>query len=118
MAEKYLQQLSELMKGASTRKNKNIQLECKHFFSGAAVYTNGKICMSLSPVGFAIKLPEGHRNNLLKEKNAKTLRYFPGAPVKKEYVVFPKAMLKDKKALRFWMKLSLAYVLRMNKKPT
>ena len=71
--------------------------------------------MSLTPVGFAIKLPEVHRCNLLLGKTVKKLRYSPGGPIKKEYVVFPKTMLKDKKALRHWMKLSIAFVLGLNK---
>ncbi|SRR6266571_7020269 len=60
MAEGYLEQLSALMEQATSGKIWD-KLECKHFFSGAAVYINGKICMSLTPVGFAIKLPENLR---------------------------------------------------------
>jgi hypothetical protein len=33
-------------------------LVCKHFFSGAALYSNMTICASLTPSGLAFKLPE------------------------------------------------------------
>jgi len=90
---------------------KDVKLEGKHFFSSAAVYANGRICISLTPVGLAIKLPEASRSLLMKEKGAKPLRYFPNGPIKKKYIVLPTAMVKDKKALRRWVKVSIEYVL-------
>ena len=110
MSQEYLLQLTALMEQLIEGRFKGIKLECKHFFSGAAVYANEKICMSLTPAGFAIKLPENSRNSLLKEQGAKSLRYFPKGPVKKGYVVLPKAMLKDMKTLRRWAKMSIEYV--------
>jgi hypothetical protein len=65
MAREYLDQLSALLKLATSRRFKDVKLECKHFFSGAAVYADGKICMSLASVGFALKLPEESRNSLV-----------------------------------------------------
>ena len=115
MAKEYLEKLSELMKQAALGRFKNVKLEIKHFFSGAAVYANGKICMTLTPVGFAIKLPEKSQNILMNEKGAKHLRYFPKGPVKKDYVVLPKAMLKDMKTLRHLVKVSIEYVLSLPK---
>lgn len=109
MAEEYLEQLSTLMEKAASRTIKD-NLECKHFFSGAAVYAKGRICMSLTPVGFAIKLPERSRNVLIKQQGAKPLRYFPKGPIKKDYVVLPKTVLNDIKALRNWVKTSIEYV--------
>lgn len=110
MARKYLQRLTALMRLAASGRFKDIKLEYKHFFSGAALYANGKICMSLTPVGFATKLPEESRNTLLKQKGAKPLRYFPGGPVKKDYVVLPKSILNDVKVLRYWVKLCIEHV--------
>ena len=69
--------------------------------------------MSLTPVGFAIKLPEESRNTLSKEQGAKPLRYFPKGPIKKDYVVLPKAVLNDMKALRNWVKVSVEYVVSL-----
>ena len=113
MAKKYLQQLTALIRQSASGRFKGVKLECKHFFSGAAVYANGRICISLTPVGFAIKLPEESQNILMREKGAKHLQYFPKAPIKKDYVILPKAMLKNMKALRHWVKVSIEYVLSL-----
>ena len=111
----YLEQLTALIKQATSGRFKGVKLECKHFFSGAAVYAEGRICMSLTPVGFAIKLPEASRNFLIDEKDAKPLRYFPKGPIKKDYVVLPQAMIRDMKTLRRWVKVSLEYALSLPK---
>jgi len=66
--------------------------------------------MTLTPAGFALKLPEESRSILKKEKRAKSLRYFPKAPIKKDYVVLPKKMLIDQKELRTWIKKSIDFV--------
>ena len=107
MAKKYLEKLSSLIKKTVPNQLKSIKLECKHFFSGGALYANGKICLTLTPKGFAIKLPENIRKKLLKEKKAKKLRYFSKAPIKKEYVVLPNAMTDDLKILRHYIKMSI-----------
>lgn len=112
MSKEYLQELTTLLK-ATTSGRKNAKLECKHFFGGAAVYANGKICMSLTPVGLAIKLPEASRTTLVKERGVQPLRYFPKGPVKKEYVVLPQAMVEDAKTLRRWVNASIDYVLSL-----
>lgn len=116
MAQKYLQQLTALVEQLIAGRFKGAKLECKHFFSGAAVYADGKICMTLTTVGFAIKLPENSRNALMQERGARPLRYFPKGPIKKDYVVLPKAMLQDRRALRRWVKTSIEYVLHRHDK--
>ena len=63
MAKEYLDKLSKLMIKAFTTKLNKGELVVKHFFSGAAVYANGKICITLTPIGLAIKLPESDLNN-------------------------------------------------------
>ena len=110
MAKEYLDKLTALIDKATSGTFKNISLECKHFFSGAALYANGKICISLTPVGFAIKLPEESRNALLKQKGTKPLRYFPEGPIKKDYVILSKTILNDVKILRHWVKLCIEHV--------
>ena len=47
MVKEYLEKLSELIKQAKLEKLKNVKLEIKHFFSGAAVYVNSSICITL-----------------------------------------------------------------------
>ena len=91
----------------------HVKLECKRFFGGAAVYVNKRICMSLTPVGFAIKLPEETRTTLLKKKGTKPLRYFSGGRVKKDYVVLPKAMLKEMNILRRLVQFSIEHALTL-----
>ena len=113
MAKEYLQQLTALMRQSTSGRFKGVKLECKYFFSGAAGYANGRICISLTPVGLAIKLPEESRNILMNEKGAKYLQYFPKGHIKKDYIVLPKAMLKDIKTLRHWVKVSIEYVLSL-----
>ena len=39
-------------------------ISCKHVLSGAAAYVDGDIFMALTPVGLALKLPEGDRSAL------------------------------------------------------
>ena len=107
MAGEYLERLSELMKRVAPSGFSNVKLECKHFFSGAALYANGKICATLTPKGFAIKLPEKNIKKLLKEGKAKKLRYFPKAPIKKDYIVLSNAMTDDLKILRHYIKMSV-----------
>ncbi|MCH8289236.1 MAG: TfoX/Sxy family protein [Candidatus Marinimicrobia bacterium] len=85
----------ELLSPLITGKFNRISFEYKHFFSGAALFANGKICMTLTPVGLALKLPEQLRESLIKEEGAKKLRYFPKAPIKKDYVVLPKNLMND-----------------------
>ena len=115
MAKAYLEKLSSILQEAATDRFKNVHFECKHFFSGAAVYADGRICMSLTPAGFAIKLPEDLREVLLKEYGAKTLRYFPKGPIKKDYVVLPREMLNNKNDLKRWVKATIEYALTLPK---
>ena len=113
MAKEYLDKLAVLVDKTTAGTFNNINLEYKHFFSGAALYVNGKICMSLTPIGFAIKLPEESRNVLLKQKGIKPLRYFPKGPIKKDYVILSKTILNDVNILRYWVKLCIEHVVSL-----
>ena len=115
MAKEYLEKLTEILKRAMARRFASVKFECKHFFSGAAVYADGRICISLTPAGFAIKLPEEQRKILLRKRGTKCLRYFPKAPIKKDYVLLPVSMLNDTKELRKLVKLTIEYVLTLPK---
>ena len=64
-------------------------LEVRHFFSGAAMYRQGEIVVSLTPVGLGFKVPVEVRSSLLKREIAVPLRYFPSSPIKSDYVLFP-----------------------------
>ena len=115
MAQEYFDRLSGLMQEVTASMSIRADLEIKHFFSGAAVYADGRICISLTPAGLAVKLPEPLRNDLLQEKGTKRLRYFPKAPIKKDYVVLSKAILINMDVLRFWLERSIEYVLTLPK---
>ncbi len=67
MAEPYLEQLSAIVSRLQLPPANSINLEPKHFFSGAALYANGKICGLFSPTGLALKLPAGQRQTLINE---------------------------------------------------
>ncbi len=91
MAKIYLQKLDELIKKLNLETDIDSRIEVKHFFSGAALYANQTICVTLSPVGLAFKLPEKLVNHLIKKGEAIPLKYFPKGHVKKGYVLFTKS---------------------------
>jgi len=115
MAKHYLEKLSVFLKPVLSNRPKNIRFECKHFFSGAALYVEERICLSLTPVGLAVKLPEAAKHKLIKSNKAVPLQYFPGGPIKKAYVLFPDGIANDGQALYGSVKESIAYVLTLPK---
>ncbi len=91
MAEPYLTDLRILLGRLAPIAGVTQELTCKHFFSGAAAYAAGRIFMTLTPAGLALKLPPARRDELL-AAGARPLRYFPNAPVKKAYVILADEM--------------------------
>ncbi len=112
MAEPYLERLITMVREARPAKPPGVRLECRHFFSGAALYANGTICASLTPVGFAVKLSEQSRAALLRERRGRPLRYFMGGPIKKQYVVFSRATAADQAGVRAFLQESIRYATR------
>jgi TfoX/Sxy family transcriptional regulator of competence genes len=113
MTKKYLDRLNDLMAEIAPDISTTASLEVKHFFNGAAVYADGRICISLTPAGFALKLPEALRDELMKEEGTKNLQYFPKAPIKKDYVVLSQRQLDDRDRFCFWVENSIEYVLTL-----
>src|SRR5213083_2048278 len=72
-----------MLREARPKTSRGVRLQCRHFFSGTALYANGTICASLTPVGFAVKLSQESRAALLRERRGKPLRYFEEGPIKK-----------------------------------
>lgn len=107
MAEPYLSILTQHIKEIHFP---NVSLECKHFFSGAAVYANGKIVASLSPTGFAIKLSKDERQKLIQNGEGTEFRFFPGGPIKKEYVLLKDSIIQDKELYQNLFTKSIQYV--------
>ena len=114
MAEPYLSDLQNLLDKSAAGLDGGAGIEARHFFSGAAAYADGRIFMSFTPAGLALKLPEADRA-ALREQGATPLRYFPKAPVKKDYVVLPDAVTGDGAALAEWVEKSVGYVLTLPK---
>ena len=111
MAQPYLNTLEELV----ARVLPGISgLVCKHFFSGAALYSNMTICASLTPAGFAFKLPEQRCSELIASEKASPLRYFEKSPVKKGYVLFPNASSLSNAVVVNYLKECLAHANSQN----
>lgn len=108
MAQQYLDALRALLEGV--RLPDGVDLVCKHFFGGAAAYADGRICITLTPAGLAMKLPQNDRA-ALEGEGATPLRYFPQGPVKKQYVVLPQNLRDDPERLEACALKSIAYVL-------
>jgi hypothetical protein len=86
VAASYLSELRGIVAGCVARQQFE-SVVCKHFFSGAAAYVDGRIFATLTPVGLAIKLGDASCQTLLGQ-GAIPLRYFPSAPIKRGYVLF------------------------------
>ena len=106
MVESYRQALGALVARRETGADSAIDI--KHFFSGAAAYADGHIFATLTPVGFALKLPETCREALL-EEGATPLRYFAKGPIKKDYIVIPDTIVRDGRVLGKWIDESLRF---------
>lgn len=112
MAEPYLQRLANMLREARPTKPRGVRLECRHFFSGAALYADGEICASLTPAGFAVKLSDNPRAALLRERRGRPLRYFKDGPIKKQYVVLSAAVASDPAAIRAVLRESIRFATR------
>ena len=111
MAEPYLKILMIKIEILDIKHDEGVVFECKHFFSGAALYANGNICATLTPVGFGIKLPAKSVTTVINSGDGKELRYFENSPIKKEYVVLSQAVIDDPDRLKNLLRQSITYVL-------
>ncbi len=108
MAEPYLSQLEALIARLDAPAAVAGEITCKHFFGGAAAFVDGRIFMTLTPVGLALKVSDQDRNGLFR-LGAGPLRYLPKAPVKKDYALLPSSFLDHEEALDSWVSRSLAF---------
>ena len=109
MAEPYLAALKAIVEQSCLLHEEFGDVSCRHFFSGAAAFANGRIFMTLTSVGFALKLPEDDRTTLL-AKGATPLKYFANSPVKKDYIVLPSEFVDDTAVLKDWISSSIKFV--------
>ena len=112
MGAEYQEKLKSLLQPVARALPPGIALEIKPFFGGAAAYADGRICISLTPVGLAMKLPAHDRNQLM-DDGAKPLRYFPNAPIKKQYVLAPAVFLEGGERLETWARRSIDHALTL-----
>ena len=110
MARVYLEELQGLIDRLALDRRQRDRVVCKHFFSGAAAYVDGKIFMTLTPKGLALKLSEDDRVFLM-ARGAQPLRYFPKAPVKKDYVILPDHFVSDVHVLGHWIRSSIGFAM-------
>ena len=110
MAKLYLARLSQIVDRLGPVSADGVALETKHFFSGAALYANGRICASLSPAGFAIQLPAGVRKCLINERKGKEFRFFAKGPIKREYVALSESVIQGAEMLQKLINMSADYV--------
>jgi TfoX/Sxy family transcriptional regulator of competence genes len=110
MAQPYLDQLEEKLRGWRLGRLRGVELVCKHFFAGAALYANGRIVASLTPAGLALKLPEETRLELFRKRKAKRLRYFARGPIKKDYAVVLRPTVSNDSELRELLRQSIRFV--------
>ena len=114
MAKPYLEQLRNMIDDLGFKTSGHIILKCKHFFSGAALFVNGKICASLTPAGLGVKLPKEVRDKILFEGKGTELQYFKNAPFKKEYVTLPQSIVDDPVQMRSLLSISIEYILKLS----
>ena len=104
MAKVYYEQLNDLVNRLKLSEIAMTQIEAKHFFSGAALYSNGIICASLSPMGLAFKLSEMEVNKLIGSEKAVPFKYFAKGNVKKGYALFQSPELSARKWKSYFKK--------------
>jgi hypothetical protein len=85
MAHPYLSQLIEIANAVDLG---DADLICMHFFSGAALYADGKIIALLSPKGLAFKLSNARCDDIVSKGIAVPMCYSNNSPAKQGYVVF------------------------------
>ncbi len=110
MPNEYVQNLTALIQRVKPKTPRGKAIEVKPFFGGAAGYLNGHIFISLTKVGLALKLPDSDRQRLFKAEDAKEMRYFPKAPIKKQYALMSDDYLTGPKRIKPWIEKSIGYV--------
>ena len=97
MENRYLEEITTLLKQARPKLFTTHQLKFKNVFGAVGGYVNGKIFISCGKFGIALKLPQETLDELFKEKDVKHLKYFPRGHIKKDYAVLPRRILENKR---------------------
>ncbi len=110
MANQYVQKLTAMIARVKPAVPRGKPIEVKPFFGGAAGYLDGHIFISLTKVGLALKLSDDDRQRLFKAGDAKPMRYFPKAPIKKQYALMSDVYLAGPKRIKPWIEKSAVHV--------
>lgn len=81
----------------------DLELVFRPMFGGIMGYAGGQVFASLSNVGLALKMAGADHAALSEVPGVKPLRYEPGDPPSKSYLLLPDAMLSDANSLRAWI---------------
>jgi len=111
MENKYLNEITTLLKQARPKLSTTYRLEFKNLFGAVGGYINGHIFASCGKFGVALRLPPGALEVIFRDKKAKHLKYFPQGHIKKEYAVLSKPTLKNKHQLKKLVDESIIFVL-------
>jgi len=112
MTKEFIAELETLIGEMGNAWPKDVTIDCKRFFNGAAAYANRRVFISLTPVGLAVKLAEPNKEALML-MGGTPLRYFPKATVKKAYVAVPENLAANTDLLKPWLAHSISYVLTL-----
>ena len=107
-------ELQAVMEAASPP---DLELGFRPMFGGIMAYAGGQAFASLSNVGLALKMSGADHVGLSEVPDVKPLRYEPGDPPSKSYLLLPDAMLSNPDSLRSWMARSAAGLKPTTRKP-
>ena len=111
MAEPYRMVLAQMAERLELSETAAVKIVVKHFFNGAALYANDRICLVHNPSGLALKMRPDERERLIKSGEGALFRVFPKGPVKREYVALSESLIGDQNRLLQLIQGSIGYVL-------
>ncbi len=115
LVEDYFCQLPELLDRVGPACPSGVTIAVRHFFGGAAAYADKRIFMSLTKAGLALKLPPEDRLRLFRSGDGRKLRYFPNAPVKKQYALVSNDIVNDSSKIKSLIEKSIVFALSGDK---
>ena len=84
------------------------RITVRPMFGNISAFVNGNMFAGLFGDDLFVRLSEEKHNDLLENKDARLLEPMPGKPMK-DYVVVPRAWLKQSDTVRKWIALSLDF---------
>jgi hypothetical protein len=118
MANKYLNEITTLLKQTRPRLAATYHLEFKNVFGAVGAYLDGRIFISCGKFGIALRLPPETLDDLFRGKAVRHLKYFPKGHLKKEYAVLSKTILGNRRKLKKLVDESIRYVCRSQRSST